>query len=89
MKSLQDHAIEIVDRKWLTHEVDMEHQKRELDHFKVLYNAGLLDQIPKATDGRSLMQALNEDVCGWCGTTKHRGEWCLNARCDSQLRRKR
>lgn len=46
-------------------------------------------KLNASADGMTMMEFLDEDICGYCGTVKKRGEWCDNPRCDSQLRRKR
>lgn len=89
MKPLHQVAVEITATHWAIQADERKRQKQELDHFKVLHNAGLVDRLPRSADGRSIMDLLDEDICGYCGHTKKRGEWCNNSRCDSQLRRKR
>lgn len=89
MKETMLAAADITNLAWDSQIETKARQEQELNAFKVLYNAGLTDRIPRAADGKSLMDLLDEDICGYCGAVKKRGEWCNNARCDSQTRRTR
>lgn len=89
MRDLVDSAIAICAAHWLDEIARKKREKEEMDRLRILYNAGLIDKLPRMADGRTIMQLLDEEVCGFCGVKKKPGEWCDNLRCDSQLRRKR